>query len=98
MRKGTTYRLGASRILCDTTTRHVDRGEGGWVVAMAIGLRWLRCLDLRNQLKTWEKWSNSLRPPLRSIESFETRDKWDADSRGVNDVRGSADRIVVQDV
>ena len=39
-----------------------------------------------------------LRPPLRSIESFETWDKWDADSRGVNDGRGSADRIVVQDV
>ena len=27
-----------------------------------------------------------------------TQDKWDADSRGVNDGRGSADRIVVQDV
>ena len=32
-----------------------------------------------------------LRPPLRSIESLETRDKWDADSRGVNDVRGVQD-------
>ena len=32
-----------------------------------------------------------LRPPLRSIESLETQDKWDADSRGVNDVRGVQD-------